>query len=252
MARQLIVPWGLSGFWEISFLGGATQSSLSLNSSFHCSHRWRDFSVNKSSLWKPWARANRKAPSPTRKTRFVLSITSRASREGFRIYLKAPTAPAAPVGPYMTEASNSTSPSALGSPPYPTPSSSGSSSTNTTPSTTASKVLPPALRIAMAFSTALIPLPLEITKSWLGPCGALCDCPIISSSSKLEIELAKVEESRNLREIVAPIRLPLSQSKLALYVSVLCDHNHVLGIAAALDRHDDDPSRGAFVLRRGH
>src|SRR5207237_4582022 len=135
----------------------------------------------------------------TQKDRSVPPNHNRDSREGFPIFLKAPTAPAAPVGPYMTEASNSTSPSALGSPPYPTPSSSGSSSTNTTPSTTASKVLPPALRIAMAFSTALIPLPLEITKSWLGPCGALCDCPIISTSSKLEIELATVEDSRNLR-----------------------------------------------------
>src|SRR5260370_19198329 len=79
------------------------------------------------------------------------------------------TDPARCVGPCMTLASSSTSPSSLGSPPYPTESSLGSSSTTVTAATTASRVSPPFLRMSMPRPSALTPLALEMMSGRL-PC----------------------------------------------------------------------------------
>src|SRR6267378_1263580 len=81
------------------------------------------------------------------------------------------TDPARCVGPCMTLASSSTSPSSLGSPPYPTESSLGSSSTTVTAATTASSVSPPFLRMSMPLSRACNPFALEMINGRL-PCAA--------------------------------------------------------------------------------
>src|SRR4030065_2844582 len=104
-AMQLIVPWVFiterSSSGTLSDFGG-NQLSRSDMVSFQRSHAARDFSVRRSSSLKPWARANFKAPLPTRRTWSVLSMTSRATLGGFLMFLKAATAPAGWVGTYMT------------------------------------------------------------------------------------------------------------------------------------------------------
>ena len=120
MAMQLIVPWVLmterSSSGRLSVFGG-NQLSRSDIVSFQRSQAARDFSVRRSSSLKPWARANLSAPSPTMRTWSVLSMTSRATLDGFLMFRSAATAPAVWVGPYMTDESSSTTPSSLGRPP---------------------------------------------------------------------------------------------------------------------------------------
>src|SRR5438876_9319360 len=86
--------------------------------------------------------------------------------------LSAPTAPQRQVRPSITLASNSTSPSSLGSPPYPTLVSDGSSSTVLTPAITACRGFPPCWRIYIAFAVAFILLELVVaTGRWDGAVG---------------------------------------------------------------------------------
>src|SRR5712692_303967 len=98
-------------------------------------------------------------------------MTVFASRETFLIRRTLATDPARCVGPCITLASNSTSPSSLGSPPYPTESSFGSSSTMVTAATTASSVSPPFLRMSIPAPSAWTPLALEIISGRF-PCAA--------------------------------------------------------------------------------
>jgi hypothetical protein len=77
----------------------------------------RDFSVSSSSSTKPCDLANRSAPSPTSSTWFVRRITSSATFDGVLMLWSDATAPARWVGPSITAASSSTTPSAFGSPP---------------------------------------------------------------------------------------------------------------------------------------
>src|SRR5690242_13999011 len=74
----------------------------------------------------------------------------------------AATDPARCVGPCITHASSSTTPSSFGKPPYPTESSLGSSSTTVTVATTASSVSPPLFKISIPLSSACSPFALEI------------------------------------------------------------------------------------------
>src|SRR5712664_2551543 len=138
---------------------------------FHASQILRECSVRRFISSNPSATANRRAPSPTIMTWLVFSITVFASRETFLMRRTLATDPARCVGPCITLASSSTSPSSLGSPPYPTESSFGSSSTTVTAATTASSVSPPFLRISMPLSSACRPLALEIINGRL-PCAA--------------------------------------------------------------------------------
>src|SRR5438477_11124058 len=98
-------------------------------------------------------------------------MTVFASRETFWIRRTLATEPARCVGPCITLASSSTSPSSFGNPPYPTESSFGSSSTTVTAATTASSVSPPFFRMSMPLSSACSPLALEIISGRF-PCAA--------------------------------------------------------------------------------
>src|SRR5262249_9652843 len=105
-ASQLIVPCGrksevpyfsmyqrMSGSFSSSS-PRSIQSSCVESFSFQYIQIFRERSVSRFSSGKPWAFANLSAPSPTRKTRFVRSITSRATFDGFLMFSRAPTAPA--------------------------------------------------------------------------------------------------------------------------------------------------------------
>src|SRR5712692_8295519 len=114
-------------------------------------------------------------------------MTVFASRETFLMRRTLATEPARCVGPCMTLASSSTSPSSLGRPPYPTESSFGSSSTTVTAATTASSVSPPFLRISMPLSSACKPLALEMMSGRL-PCAAGARLVRVGASAPFERE----------------------------------------------------------------
>ena len=84
------------------------------------------------------------------------------------------------VGPCMTAASSSTTPSSLGRPPKPTEWSLGSASTIATPSIAASSGSCPFLTSSIAFSTARRPLPLATTIGFFVPAGLTGAAPIAS------------------------------------------------------------------------
>src|SRR5437773_3141891 len=160
-ASQLIVPVGRTTMCSAS--GTSRKSSSGFRLARQCSHTSRACSVSRSSSLKPYCSANRLAPSPTRKMWFVYLSTRFATTEGVWIPSSAPTAPARLVGPCMHDASSCTTPSAFGSPPYPTESSFGSSSSIFTPSIAASSVSAPCITRSNAFCTARSPLALATT-----------------------------------------------------------------------------------------
>ena len=141
-------------FWSSPgkrYLGDASpgpHQSLSDMVSFHSSHTLRERSVSRFSRGKPMATANCCAPSPTSITWPVCSITAFESSETFLISRTPATDPAMRVGPCMQQASSSTTPSSLGSPPRPTLSSLGSSSGPVMTCITASRVSPPLVSTA--------------------------------------------------------------------------------------------------------
>ena len=84
------------------------------------------------------------------------------------------------VGPCITAASSSTTPSSLGRPPRPTEWSLGSASTIATPSIAASSGSCPALTSSIARSTARNPLALETAIGRRLPAGLVGAAPIAS------------------------------------------------------------------------
>src|SRR5207245_9111437 len=98
--------------------------------------------------------------------------------------------PARRVGPCITLASSSTSPSSFGNPPYPTESSFGSSSTTVTAATTASSVSPPFFKMSIPLCSACTPFALEILTGRLPLAGILCQQNTFASDSSLEVAAA--------------------------------------------------------------
>ena len=143
--------------------GGGSQSSFGSRVSFQWSQICRLSSVSRSISGKPCALANRSAPSPTSRQCRVRCMTSRATAAGCMMLRIEATEPPPCVGPCMTAASSSTTPSSLGRPPKPTEWSLGSASTIATPSIAASSGSCPFLISSIAFSTDARPLPLATT-----------------------------------------------------------------------------------------
>ena len=107
-----------------ALVSGASNPSVQLlwlaesrSDCFHTNHASRDFSVSRFSSLNPQALANSRAPAPTSIVWSVCSITSFATLDGFFMFRIDATAPHRRVGPCITEASNSTTPSSFGSPP---------------------------------------------------------------------------------------------------------------------------------------
>lgn len=101
--------------------GGVLPSTASAAVSNCSRHMARDSSVSSSAPSNPFSRANNAAPSPTsRQCCGSRSITARATEIGLGNPRSAPTAPNLRSEPVITEASSSTTPCALGSPPVPT------------------------------------------------------------------------------------------------------------------------------------
>src|SRR6478609_3813099 len=101
------------------------------------------------------------------------------------------TDPARRVGPCMTEASNSTTPSSFVNPPYPTLLSSGSNSLMFTPAIAASSVSAPDLRSSIAFEQARAPFELETTMLFAPDC-ALEASPAEDNAAVLNIQSLRV------------------------------------------------------------
>src|SRR5271168_1461321 len=131
------------------------------------------------------------------------------------------TEPARRVGPCITLASSSVSPSSLGSPPKPTDVSLGSSSTTVTAAIAASSVSPPFCRTSMPRLRACSPFVLEMITGRLLATGAGDE--ILRASSgfspsagvlpKSEVAPAAAlparEVRKNFRRDQSPIRAPL-------------------------------------------
>ena len=141
---------GLTRFFQFGLASPGPHQSEWV--SFHSSQIFRECSVSRFSREKPWATANRSAPSPTSMTWPVWAITDLATCDTFLILRTPPTEPARRVGPCMQHESNSTTPSSFGKPPRPTLSSLGSSSGPFTTRRAASRVSPPFFRNAYASS----------------------------------------------------------------------------------------------------
>ncbi len=177
-------------------LGGASRPSpqllcpaLSFKFCFQTSHASRDSSVSSSCSSKPMSFANFSAPSPTSMIWSVCSMTSLATLEGVLILRIDATEPQRRVGPCITLASSSTTPSSLGRPPHPTPCWVGSNSTVLTPATTASRVSPPDFKISIARpQQAFIPLLLAITM-FLGPAAKSCSSMAAVAANAAEVRI---------------------------------------------------------------
>jgi len=170
--EQWIVPW--VGRWTSSRTGGSRAASAcgiraprSLDS-FQAIQALRVSSVSRSCSGKPCSFANFSALSPTSRTCLVRWRMQRATAAGCAM-LRSPATPAPPwVGPCITEASSSTTPSSFGVPPRPTECSLGSASTIATPAIAASSGSAPWRTSSIAIST-VFSQPLAITTGLRGP-----------------------------------------------------------------------------------
>src|SRR6266478_6106325 len=137
-------------------------------------------------------------------------MTVFASLATFLIRRTLATEPARRVGPCITLASSSTSPSSFGNPPYPTESSFGSSSTTVTAASAASSVSPPLFKISMPFCSACTPFALEIIAGRFPLAAAICGTnasasdpsPGVDARNKFVLPAAAVPTSdvkKNLR-----------------------------------------------------
>ncbi len=124
-------------------------------------------------------------------------MTTRATAAGCMMLRIEATEPPLWVGPCMTAASSSTTPSSLGSPPSPTEWSLGSASTMATPSIAASSGSCPFLTSSMAFSTVRRPLPLAIAIGRFDPTGLTDPAPIASVAT-----LAVAVEAMKRRRLI--------------------------------------------------
>src|SRR5260370_22857602 len=131
-ARQLIVPVGgrraisnAQARVALSADGNIASSSplqfvcprASRSDRFHTSHASRDFSVSRLSSAYPKALANRNPPSPASIIWSDSFITSLAILDGVLMPRMLAPEPARRVGPCITHASSSTTPSSFGNPP---------------------------------------------------------------------------------------------------------------------------------------
>ena len=143
-ARPLVVdpaaidPWASSASIEMVSWFSMLIFGAYLRSASHARHCCSAAGVNLgAATLMPHSRANCSAPSPTRRTCGVRSITNRASEIGCATPWTNATHPARP-SPCMTAASSVTRPSRSGREPRPTVMSGQSSSTTLQPASTAS------------------------------------------------------------------------------------------------------------------